>query len=257
MFGEVNNSMLNIFIYEGNAPVNKNLLKNLTIIESLHEGTFIINSFRSKSQLFYSLNSGTPISVLFFNDLINMDQINEIIMYIRKKLCNQNVLFVFPLMYAFSLAQELHEIGPITFIEDCAKLEHIETLLFQWEQQCESLYFIYKNKRKFILALYSDILYFEGEKRNIHLIMKYRREIFTGKLNDLYAKIGKDTHFFVRTHQSYIINMCNIKSVSSHVITMINNFNVPISNNCFDAVNNAISHLNEFKISEIGGEQHF
>lgn len=242
--------MLNICIYQCDTPINTTLVKNLIIIETQYEGTFNINLFKSKSQLENILNENKSINIIFFNELSIIDQFYDIVIYIREKTGNPNVLFVFPTMYANSLAQNLYKLGSVTFISDIASCEQISEILFYWEQHCGEMFFAYKNNRKRIFVHYSDIMYFEGERRYIHIKTKFGEDKFIGKMNDLYKQIYSDNSLFLRTHQSYIINMINIKSVCAHSVTMIDNSVIPISNNYLESVNHMLMFIDRLKANQ-------
>lgn len=228
--------MLSVYVYEGNAPINSNLTHDLTIIETKYEGVFTVNSLRKKAQLLATLEKGEVIGILIFNELVSVEYVKDMMSCIREQLGNKSILFVLPLMYANSVAQILHKLGPITFVSECIKLNQLEGLLIQWEQRSDDLFFTYRNSRKFISAPYEDILYFEGEKRHIHLVTKYGKDEFVGKMDDLQKQICRRTRRFIRTHQSYIINASNISSILQRSVRMRNNSIVPISNNYSAAI---------------------
>jgi hypothetical protein len=229
--------MLSILVYQGQNPINKKLMHNLTILETKYENSLIVHSFNNKLQLEQLLIQIKVISVLFFNELSSSEQINEICRIAKDYSSIGNTLYVFPVIYSNSLLKMLHRIGTVTFVEDNIGIKQVENILLYWEKNyIQNLYFIYRNNRRMILALYADILYFEAEKRHIHVYTIHGKEMFSGKMNEIDERISHDTCVFVRTHQSFLVNACKIKSINSHTITMINDTIIPISYNRYEEV---------------------
>lgn len=221
--------MLNIFVYQNKFPINTKLVDDLILIESKFEGSFFINIVQSKQELNNILNKGIILDMLFFNGICNMSIIYEIINIIKKQ--NLNILYIFPLLYANALLENLYQIGSTTFISDCIDTKKIESLLlYQKTNDSSNMHFICKNRRKMISIPYSNIQYFEGEKRYVHIITNSGgMETFIGKTSEVYESILNTTYTFIRTHQSYIVNLDYVKTFTSKLIILKSDIHIPIS----------------------------
>lgn len=221
--------MLNIFVYQNKFPINTKLVDDLILIESKYEGSFCINIVHSKQELNNILNKGINVDILFFNEICNINIIYENINVVKKQ--NVDVLYIFPLLYANALLENLYQIGSTTFISDCIDTEKIESLLlYKKTNDSRNTHFICKNRRRVISIPYSNIQYFEGEKRYVHIITNSGGiETFIGKTSEVYESILKTTYTFVRIHQSYIVNLDYVKIITSKSIILKSDIHIPIS----------------------------
>ncbi len=99
-----------------------------------------------------------------------------------------------------------------------------------WEVVRKENYFTVKFCGEYIRIPYGDINYFEsgGKKVALHLIKGQEKYTFNEKLDSISQHLPE---FFLRCHQSYLVNMNMIKKfdVKNHVLTMINDDEVWIS----------------------------
>ena len=70
-------------------------------------------------------------------------------------------------------------------------------------------------------------MYFEGDKRKIHVYTTDENYSFYSKMSDLEKMV--DNTWFVRIHVSYIVNMDYVKIIYSDEIIMNNGIRLPIS----------------------------
>lgn len=74
-----------------------------------------------------------------------------------------------------------------------------------------------------------DILYFENEKRLIHVVCTDERYSYYGNINDLEEELASVGDSFLRTHSSYIVNMEHVKRFSTDYVRMSDDYLVRIS----------------------------
>lgn len=88
-----------------------------------------------------------------------------------------------------------------------------------------------------ILIPFKNIFFLESKIRKVWLHTKDGLREYYGTLNSEEPKL--DSNKFVRTHQSYIVNLRYIKEISSDTLTLVNNTAIPISNSRRASVKNS------------------
>lgn len=130
-----------------------------------------------------------------------------------------------------SLLEDIYiKICPYAFI---SKPVNIDLLYFHLDNinkamsQKETKYFIINNRNTFAKIPYSNILYFESQKR----------KLFVHTINEVYALYKKIDEientapdYFIRCHQSYLINPYYTKgAISKNSFELITGQRIPIS----------------------------
>lgn len=87
--------------------------------------------------------------------------------------------------------------------------------------------FFFKIEREHFQIHYSDILFFEAQKRKIRLVTTTTDYLFYGKIKDICSEI--DRTIFIQCHVSYIINMEQIHSINEKTLMLKNGTQIPIS----------------------------
>lgn len=87
---------------------------------------------------------------------------------------------------------------------------------------------LYLQKRKqHIRILIHEILYIESNKNYIQIHTLYKTYRLRMRIQDLSNSL--DATYFLRCHQSYIVNMRYIRSMKRYEIVLYNNIKIPIS----------------------------
>ncbi|MGN1380561.1 MAG: LytR/AlgR family response regulator transcription factor [Bacilli bacterium] len=112
------------------------------------------------------------------------------------------------------------EINEHTFIEVLTEaIQHIHTL--------GNLFFFHIERQHFQIP-YSDIVYFEAQKRKVRLVTIDNNEYeFYSKIRDILPEV--DGILFVQCHVSYIVNMQYIYSLNEKNLSLRNGIHIPIS----------------------------
>ena len=93
----------------------------------------------------------------------------------------------------------------------------------------EDFYFRFSYQRINHKVLIRDILYFESDKRKVHIVTE--DEIFElyGKLNEIENSLKECKVSFLRVHQSYLVNYKHVKGQSYDFVVMDNEKKISIS----------------------------
>ena len=90
----------------------------------------------------------------------------------------------------------------------------------------EAIFFYKKGNRHYQIPA-RDILYFEALNRKIKIVSLDQTEICYGKIHALMGQLNPD--YFLRVHNSFIINMDHITSFSEKEVLLRNKYSIPVS----------------------------
>lgn len=97
--------------------------------------------------------------------------------------------------------------------------------------------FQFKSGKKTITINYSDILYFESQKRKL-LLYKFNESFeFYGTLKEILATVRQD--YFAQVHNSYVVNMSRVETLDKDEVVLQNGIRVPISKTYYQSFNAA------------------
>ena len=140
-------------------------------------------------------------------DVIVLDEAQEKHLLFAKELRKINFVVSLVFIMADIKKHNLLRYRPTAVINDIRNHQQVATALKYSleEQQYARPYFIIKTRESIVRIRFSDILYFESNKRIVVLYTKKKTIEFYGKLNDIMSYLPADS--FVRCHQSYIVNL--------------------------------------------------
>ncbi len=99
--------------------------------------------------------------------------------------------------------------------------------------------FVIKSSGKLLRIQNSSVLYIESVKHNILFHLKESEIIVSyGTLNEIFNILQSDK-CFIRCHNSFIVNMTFIKSISSHEFILTDKTLIPISRQLYKQVKDA------------------
>lgn len=121
--------------------------------------------------------------------------------------------------------KQLYEVKPLAFISKPIMIEEIESAVNKCMKQfiaeknnCDI--FEYKVKNSIIRVMQKDILYFESKKRKMRIVTANEDEEFYGTVIDTIEKLNSDK--FIKVHESFILNLDNVKLFLPDSLTMRN-----------------------------------
>ena len=193
-------------------------------------GTSIsITAYGSAEELIedYSLGKGRNVAdILLVNmELGEMSGIDAAGI-LQRKYRNIKVIFM---AQKVDSAEEIFRVNPSDFLLKPIKkkklLEAVSRVIRQVEDE-DDAYFVVAFKGNIFKLKARDILYFESVKRTAILHGKRERWTLYRKLDDIQGELPD---YFLRCHQSYLVNMNEIKSLKPLHVELYEGDIIPIS----------------------------
>lgn len=104
--------------------------------------------------------------------------------------------------------------------------------------------FVVKYNRKMLNIPLGEVFYFESERRRIKSFLERGRQyVFYESMKMLEEKLTACNHYFIRTHQSYLVNARQIEQFYPKRLIMQNGDAVPISRERREAVEQTCKEL--------------
>lgn len=183
--------------------------------------------FYSGEELVKYLSDGQHFDLIFLDIELRVMNGVEVGKYIRDKLENENVRIVY-ISAKQQYAMELFAIRPMDFlvkpisadsiintIEKAIKLDDINNKCFELKRGTE-----------IIRIPYGEILYFESDNRKLVVHTKQQQFEIYGRLNSIEKEMPI---YFVRIHQSYLVNSTYIDYWKVDRVRVQNSIELPIS----------------------------
>ena len=206
--------MLRIAICDDDVAFTAELEKEV-LRESLRLGIRAeVNVYTDGKPLADRIRTGYRYELILID--IEMKQMNGIqaARYIREK--DTTVLFIYISGYDQYL-KELFEVEPFRFL---SKPLNINKFHRYFSQACDRIgemdeFYEYTFNKEIRKVKLKKIVYFESKNRVIYIFLNDgNREEFYGKLNDVEHHLIKSNLYFLRIHQSYLVNYDYIKSIN-------------------------------------------
>lgn len=166
-----------------------------------------IDVFFDGKSLLKSILLGEHYSIIFIDiEMKEMDGINAA----RKiRQTDRTVLLIYISGYDNYL-KELFEVEPFRFLS-----KPIQTQLFSKYfkdaysriLETSNTFFQYKFNKEICKIMLGDIVYFESKNRIINIFLSNGTQTyFYGKLNTIEKDLSKSNYYFLRIHQSFLVN---------------------------------------------------
>ena len=166
------------------------------------------------------LNRGARYDIIFMD--IEMTQVDGILAAKQLRHLDPTALLIYISGYD-QYFRQLFEVGVFRFLD---KPIDAEKLLECFVDACKQISdrntcFEYTCKRSFFRVPFREIAYFESEKRVIHLYLwNGEHREFYGKLNQIEEEMRARGRFFLRIHQSYLLNYDYVRRMDGTSITL-------------------------------------
>ncbi|MBR4670555.1 MAG: response regulator transcription factor [Butyrivibrio sp.] len=205
-------------------------------LESQVNTECLTSGIRADIDIFYdglplvkNFENGKDYDIIFLDiEMENMDGISTA-RNIRK--FSKDVILIYISGYDNYL-KELFEVEPFRFLSKPVNIDKFKLYFNQALGKLEENegYFQYIYKREFIKVPIKNIAYFESSSRLVHIHLSDGTvRQFYGKINDIEKNIDSNRFFFLRIHQSFLINYKYVKRISySYVIMHVGNEEVEL-----------------------------
>ena len=205
-------------------PFHLSGLENLVLEESQSMGVRVnTDVFSDGKTLLKSIQSGERYGLIFID--IEMEQIDGISAARKIRETDHSVLFIYISGYDKYL-KELFEVEPFRFLSKPLDKEKFRRY---FKEACHRIgetevFYQFKFNKKIQKVPLKDIVYFESRNRVVHIFLQDRSTAyFYGKLNNVEKELANSRKYFLRIHQSFLVNY--------DYITKMNFFNITISMN--------------------------
>lgn len=189
--------------------------ESLVLQESKHMGLRAeVEVFSDGKMLVESIKSGDSYDIIFID--IEMKQVDGITAARRIREMDTSALFIYISGYENHL-KELFEVEPFRFL---SKPLDEEAFCRYFREACkrindtESFYQFTFNKQIQKVPL-KDVVYFESRNRVVYIHLRDgSSRYFYGKLNNVEKELANGRQYFLRIHQSYMVNYNYIKVIT-------------------------------------------
>lgn len=187
-----------------------------------------VQVFNSGEELCRFFEKGQTVDLIFLDIEMNVVNGIEAGRKIREGLDNQTVQIVY-ISGKDQYYRELFDVRPMHFlhkpIEEAELIKDLR-LAMKLADKLGGV-FIYKKGYETCRKPVKDILYFASSNREVMMVTEEGREVFYGKLDEVYEQVAK--YHFLYIHKSYIVNYFYVTKFKYEEVTMANMEVLPIS----------------------------
>ena len=196
-------------------------LETLVIQESQNLGIRVETEvFSDGKTLLNSIQNRDHYELIFID--IEMKQVDGITAARRIREIDRTVLLIYVSGYDEYL-KELFEVEPFRFLSK--PLDHAKFARY-FRDSCKRIgetevFYQYTFNKEIRKAPVKDIVYFESSNRIVYIHLKDNScEHFYGKLNNVEKELAESRQYFLRIHQSYLVNYDYVKKMNFFNITI-------------------------------------
>lgn len=196
-------------------------LETLVLEESRGMGIRVdTDVFSDGKTLLKSIQSGERYGLIFID--IEMEQIDGISAARKIRETDRSVLFIYISGYDKYL-KDLFEVEPFRFLSKPLDKEKFrryfkEAYLRIGETE---VFYQFKFNREIRKVSLKDVVYFESRNRVVHIFLRDgSTAYFYGKLNNVEKKLANSRRYFLRIHQSFLVNYDYITKMNFSNITI-------------------------------------
>ncbi len=207
---------------------NKNTVNELhAMIEEFYPGVFD-HAFAYKIA---DIAEDSFYDVLIMDiDLIDSDGTNSsgIELAAKLKCSNPEIQIIFASAF-HEYAQDIFEVEPVYYLQKPVKSDKLRAAVDKAISSIEKLErskFSFSSGAQIVSVPYSDILYYESDKRLMKLHTVNNVYSFYSRIKDVEAKLDDS---FVKTHQSFIVNLKHVERLRSDTAVLDTGAAIPVS----------------------------
>ena len=205
-----------------------NEIKNIILEDKeLQNEKIKIDIFNNGETLIEELRENTQYDLIFLD--IELGEINgvEVGHIIRDDMEDYTTKIVY-ISGKNSYDRQLFDVQPMKFISKPIEEEKVikAVLLAIKMFDKENKAFEFKNFKSTVKVLYSEIIYFESDKREIKIVCVKETYRFYGKMEEIKKHLPE---FFIQPHRSYIVNYEQIKHFKPDELIVFTDDRIPIS----------------------------
>ena len=176
--------------------------------------------FSDGKNLLKSIQSGEHYGLIFID--IEMEQIDGISAAQKIRETDRSVLFIYISGYDKYL-KELFEVEPFRFLSKPLDKEKFRRY---FKEACQRIgetevFFQFTFNRELRKVPLKDVVYFESSNRVVHIFFgDGSTTYFYGKLSDVEKELAESRRYFLRIHQSFLVNYDYIVKMNFYNLTI-------------------------------------
>ena len=196
-------------------------LETMVLEESRSIGIRVdTNVFSDGKTLLKSIQSGERYGLIFID--IEMEQVDGISAAWKIRETDRSVLFIYISGYDKYL-KELFEVEPFRFLSKPLDKEKFRRY---FKEACQRIgetevFFQFTFNRELRKVPLKDVVYFESRNRVVHIFFgDGSTTYFYGKLSDVEKELAESRRYFLRIHQSFLVNYDYIIKMNFYNLTI-------------------------------------
>lgn len=205
-------------------------IKKYTERWSLGRGIQIqLVAFRNGEEVLFGLEAEGDFSAVFMDIRLYETHVIEEAVRIREQNPQASIVLI---SQRRQYPDEMSRLYPYQYINKPIREQEIYEVLDKVvdEQRTTFETFSFQYNRMNHNITLRQVLYFVSDRRKIWIMMDDGRKlVFYGKMDLLEKRLSDYNHYFVRTHQSYLVNERQIESFLNDQIQMRNGELLPVS----------------------------
>lgn len=141
---------------------------------------------------------------------------------------------------------DVYDVDHVYFLRKPVDIDHLKKALGRATKKLYDLKqrtFVVSNKQGIHNIPLNEILYFENERRRVHVHTTNNEIVFYGRFDDIMGKLDRR---FMRCHNSYIVNISRVRELCNRKFHFGDEKTVPISKTYYnDAKEAFISYIGD------------
>lgn len=191
---------------------------------------YTVDIYNSSLNLLNYINDNNSYDLIYLD--IQMPELDGIRLATQIRQTNREVL----LIYVSSYDNYFVELFPVSTFRFLRKPIDEEQFAQVFDAAFDEIHridrhFHYEFDNNHYRIPINEIMYFESVAHSIHIVTQNKKERFRGKLDNIEEQLKDQQVYFMRIHQSYLVNTAMIKEVNYDYLIMLNGIPLRISQN--------------------------
>ncbi len=224
--------MWNILICDDDVAFLQQLKKD--IIKVANGKVKQIELFHSKEKFeFYLADNPNEVNIVFIDVRLEETSGIELAEHVLQLQPNSQIIFVSGYDKYFS---DVYEVEHVYYLTKPVELNHLEKALSRAGEKIHDLQInslVVSNKEGIHRIPFNEILFFENERRKIHIHTMDEKISYYGKFEDLISKLDIR---FKRCHNSYIVNITKARDLCDKKFYFETGKMIPVSKTYYSKV---------------------
>ncbi len=220
--------MINIAICEDEVKFANSLENHIKVWAAKCAVNVKIRKFDNGIPLLHCISDNGMFDTIFMD--VEMDKMNglEAAAQIRETDYITTIIFISQYEDYYKEAYNVHPFHFLSKPVSQNEIDEVMSAFVKMKKQDTEIFSYFVNKALHSIPL-SEVLYFNSERRSIHMVCRDGVKVFYGKLGEVEEQIADKNCKFLRIHQSFLVNAKYIREYHYNNLIMANGDNLTIS----------------------------